>query len=242
MGDEEQRRAVAAAQVEQKVDDLRLDRHVQRRRRLVGDQQTGFADQRDGDHRALAHAAGQLMRIAVMDPGRTGDTDTGQSLDGPLPRLRAADGEMGANGLADLVADREHRIERAHRLLEDHADPAAANAPQPGVRQSDQVLPLEHRTADDMADGRRQKAEQGQAGHRLAAAAFPDDADPFARQDVEADIPGRLHLVAPGPERHTKPADGQQRRCGFGMRGGRQCVHASSDTVSNLGLPSRFGR
>src|SRR3990172_5636059 len=45
------------AQPLDQLDDLRLDRHVQRRRRLVGDQHLWVAGQGDGDHHALAHAA-----------------------------------------------------------------------------------------------------------------------------------------------------------------------------------------
>ena len=37
---------------------------------------------------------------------------------------------MGAQRFDDLKAHREHRVERGHRLLEDHADVAAANAAQ----------------------------------------------------------------------------------------------------------------
>ena len=47
------------------LQDLRLDRDVERRRRLVGDQQRRAADQRHGDHRALAQAAGKLERIGA---------------------------------------------------------------------------------------------------------------------------------------------------------------------------------
>ena len=54
-----------ALQLAQQVEDLRLDRHVERGRRLVGDQQLRLAGQRHGDHHALAHAAGELVRIVV---------------------------------------------------------------------------------------------------------------------------------------------------------------------------------
>ena len=43
--------------------DLRLDRDVERGGRLVGDDQIGLVQQRDGDRHALAHAAGELVRI-----------------------------------------------------------------------------------------------------------------------------------------------------------------------------------
>ena len=44
-------------QVINQADDLRLDGHVQRGRRLVTDQDTRVAGQRDGDDHALPHTA-----------------------------------------------------------------------------------------------------------------------------------------------------------------------------------------
>ena len=53
-------------QVLQQVDDLRLDRHVERGDRLVGHQQLGAQGERPGDADALALAAGELVRVAVV--------------------------------------------------------------------------------------------------------------------------------------------------------------------------------
>ena len=49
----------------QQIDDLRLDRHVERRHRLVADDQLRLEDHRPRDADALALAAGELVRIAV---------------------------------------------------------------------------------------------------------------------------------------------------------------------------------
>ncbi len=58
-----------------KRQDLRLDGGVERRGRLVGDQQVGLAGQRHGDHDALVQPAGELVRI-VAEPARgVGDAD-----------------------------------------------------------------------------------------------------------------------------------------------------------------------
>ena len=65
VADEQHRQAAPALQLLQQVEDLRLDGDVERRRRLVEDQQVGLGRQRAGDQRALAHAAGQLMRIGA---------------------------------------------------------------------------------------------------------------------------------------------------------------------------------
>ena len=52
-------------QLGDEVEDARLDGHVERRRRLVGDQEVGVAGERLGDHHPLLHAAGELVRIAL---------------------------------------------------------------------------------------------------------------------------------------------------------------------------------
>ena len=63
--DQEQRQAEALLQVAQQIENLRLDRDVERRRRLVGDDERRIARQRDRDQRALAQAAGELVRIVA---------------------------------------------------------------------------------------------------------------------------------------------------------------------------------
>ncbi len=63
--DQDDRRASLLLQALHQVEDLGLDRHVQRGRRLVGDQQARLAGQRHRDHRALAHAARELVRVLV---------------------------------------------------------------------------------------------------------------------------------------------------------------------------------
>ena len=62
----------------QQVEDVLLNGHVERRRRLVGDQKIRLAGKRRGDHDALLHSAGELMRIMPVAFGRIGDADAGQ--------------------------------------------------------------------------------------------------------------------------------------------------------------------
>jgi len=56
-------------------EDLRLDRDVERGGRFVGDEQLRPAGQRHGDHHALAHAAGEAMRMFVEARFCRRDTD-----------------------------------------------------------------------------------------------------------------------------------------------------------------------
>ncbi len=52
---------------------------------------------------------------------------------------------MGTDRLGDLMADSEHRVERAHRLLEDDTDPLPADRPRPFLIEADEVDPLSRR-------------------------------------------------------------------------------------------------
>ncbi len=70
-------------QPQQQLEDLVLDRDVERRGRLVGQQQLRPAGQGDGDHRALAHAAGELVRVVGQPPPRVRDADQVQQLGRP---------------------------------------------------------------------------------------------------------------------------------------------------------------
>ena len=70
-------------QAAQQLEDLGLDRDVEGRRRLVGDHQLGLERERHGDHHALAHPAGELVREVVEARLRLRDADHLQQLDRP---------------------------------------------------------------------------------------------------------------------------------------------------------------
>ena len=110
-------------QVVEQVQDLRPDRHVERRHRLVADDEVGL--QRDGarDADALALAAREVAREAVVVLGIEPD-QLHQLLHAPgrsAPRREAVDLER----IADDRADAPARIERAVR---DPGRPSASGA------------------------------------------------------------------------------------------------------------------
>ena len=180
--------ALGGAELGHQVDDLGLHRDVERRRRLVGDQQVGSAGERNGDHHALAHAARELVRVVLDASLGRGHAHLAQRLLGAVHRLAPARAFVQHEHLGDLLADRRQRIERRHRLLEDHGDALAAQAPQLGCRRVLDLLAVEH----DLAAGERQRpaqqAHDGQRGNALAAPEFAHQPERLAAADLERDV------------------------------------------------------
>ena len=128
VGDEHDRHAVALLQLAQKVEDLRLRRHVERGGRLVGDQQARVARQarwRSSRAGAGRRSAGRSRRrCAARDSG----CRPGASASMPIRRASfARHVAMQADRLDELAADGVDRAERRHRLLEDKRDLVAAD-------------------------------------------------------------------------------------------------------------------
>ena len=104
-------------------------------------------------------------------------------------------GRGAVDRLGDLQADGERRIERRHRLLEDHRDAVAAIA---RIRRRPAEQVLRRRTIDlaaiDLSRRRRDQPDQRERGDALAGAGFPDDRDRFASPDLERHLVDRRHL------------------------------------------------
>ena len=90
------------------------------------DDSSGWLRKRDRDRHALAHAAGEFVRIGVEPALGVGNADLGQRRRAARWRISARVGlAMRAHRELHLRGDREDRIERAHRILEHHRDAAA---------------------------------------------------------------------------------------------------------------------
>ena len=187
MGDQNDRRADAALEVQHQLQDLRLDGDVKRRGRLVSDQEFWIAGERHGDHYALPHAAGKLMRIFAHAPRGLGDADQCQHFDRARFGSLLVEPLMHPQRLADLAADGQHRIEARHRLLEDHRNVVTADGAHLGLGELQQILALEADGARDLARGLGDQPHQRHGGDRLAAAGFTDDGQRLAFVDVEGD-------------------------------------------------------
>ena len=91
-------------------------------RPVVGSSSTSslrVAGQRHGDDDALLHAAGELVRVALHHPLRVGDAHPAQRVERLLARRRLVVAEDG-EGLDDLAADLQRRVQRRARVLVHH--------------------------------------------------------------------------------------------------------------------------
>ena len=193
VGDDHDGDAEPPRQILHQLQDLRLDGHVERGRRLVGDQQLGIAGKADGDHHALAHAARELMRILLEAAFRIGDPDQRQQLDRARLRGFLGHAEMNEQRLHDLKPDPQNRIERRHRLLEDHRDVMTADPAHLLVVELQEIAAVEHDRAGGDFGGLGEKPHDRQRGDGLARAGFTDDRDHLTGIDGVADVLDRAH-------------------------------------------------
>ena len=109
------------AQPREQVEHLRLHDHVERGGRLVGDHQRRPARERERDHRPLALAARELVRVGA--PVRAREPDRAQQLGDRAPAVACrALRLVQPDRLGDLALDALHRVERVHGALEDQRD------------------------------------------------------------------------------------------------------------------------
>ena len=197
--DHEQRQIEAPPEDGEQVQNLCPNGGIDRRDRLVADQEPGPQQQRPGDDDALQLAAGALVRVMPRDRGV--EADIGQGL---------ADARQALPGRSDAVLAERHRqrpldshpgIERAGRVLEHHLDEAAEAAQLFGLH-AEEVSPVDR---DGASVGLRVvEREPGQC--RLPASRFADQPHDLAPLDVQGHAVDRAY---PGPA----PPHAAHRKC-----------------------------
>ena len=85
----------------------------------------------------------------------------------------------------DLLADAHHRVERGHRLLEDHRDLAAPNLAEPSGEAVARSVPSNRISPPASARGAGQQPDERPERHRLARARLSDDPERLAPADRE---------------------------------------------------------
>src|SRR3989442_4724777 len=167
--DEDVGEAEAFLELIQQIQDLGLDRYVERGYRLIGDDKLRVERQRSCEADPLALASGELMRTAAVVLG--GEPDDLEKLVDALLALRSACLVVYAERRADDRADTLPRVQACVRILE-HDLELAAQRPQLSRAQvldaSSVVL--------DFAGGRLGQTDDAASERGVPAARLPDEA------------------------------------------------------------------
>jgi hypothetical protein len=224
VGDPDQRRARIARQLLHLVQDLSLHGDVEGGRWLVGNDQFRAVQQRDGDRHALAHPARELVRVLVQPLGRGRDADAGQGVDRTRARGLARGALVREHCFDHLGFDRQDRVQRHHRVLEDHGDPAAAQRAHALGCRAHQFLAVEGDAAPGNAARWIDQPDDRESRDGLARSGFADQSEHFAACQVDRHVGhGGQHAVA-RREFGAQVAHGQQRgahRASLGFRTSR---------------------
>ena len=139
--DEDASHAELGLQVHEQVQDLGLDRDVERRDRLVGDHDARLQDHRAGNRDALALATRKHVRVAPTMLGS--QANPGQPLGAALAALGRAQRGVDTQGLLQGRGDGLARIQRGIGVLEHHLHLAPQRSPlrATGHRNVDAVQP-----------------------------------------------------------------------------------------------------
>ncbi len=193
MGDEHHGLLVLLPDVQQLFLQQQLVLRVERRERLVHQQNFGIVGERACDRHALTHAAGKLVWIILGETGETGAREivADHLLDGGgwhAPHLEAVGGVVpDRHPGEDGVALEDHRIHRPLRMWRLDLDGAGGNGVEAG----------------------KDAQQRG-----LAASARADDHKELAGSDVERDAIDRNKL--PEHLAQIADADGRPHRQRFG--------------------------
>jgi hypothetical protein len=138
VADEDDGHPVLASQPIDQMQDLRLDRNIERRDSLVAHQQIRAQHRCPRDGHTLTLAAGQLrrepLRQRLIQPDRSHP-----GVDGALPFSAGPARRMHPQGLGDRFANGQARIEAAARILE-HGLDGATKAPSCAPVHGPQIL------------------------------------------------------------------------------------------------------
>jgi hypothetical protein len=119
---------------------------------------------------------------------------------------------MQADSFGQLAANLDHRIQRRHRILEDHSQGPATNLAQLPSRRSRQVSTLVDDRATDYLRTPREKTHDSEERHAFARPGLTDDTQHLILTYVERQVIDHSRPFASWPDLDGQVLDGQQRR------------------------------
>src|SRR6266700_3297509 len=166
-------------QVAQEIEHLRTDRDIERRNRLVTDDELGLDCERARNGDALALAAGEFMRITARQARL--EADKPQKLVHPLRAARWRDDVVQRKRLGENLPDGHARIERGIGVLEDELC-VAAQRPELTLLEGRDISTVETDASCRWFDQPQHQPAEG----RFATAGFADEREGFAGLERKA--------------------------------------------------------
>ena len=144
-----------------------------------------------------------------------------EDLQNPVPALAGGEARVLAQHLVDLLADTHDRVERGHRLLEDHRHARRAQLPQAPRSCREHVLALEEGLSRRRLQRLVEKAHHGVRDDGLSRAQLPDEAEDLPRLYGKTHALDRVRAVGTPRQRDHEILNVQNRRDRAMMRQGR---------------------
>jgi hypothetical protein len=132
VGDEKDGHAELIAEIAKEIENLGLDGDIEGGGGLIGDEEFGLASQSHGDHGALLHSAGKLVRIVMRAEFGIADADEFEETSDFGGGARKF-GLMEAEGFGDLESDGEDGVERGGGFLKDVGEFSSSGLAEGGV-------------------------------------------------------------------------------------------------------------
>jgi len=151
-----------------------------------------------------------LVRILLDPQFRLVDADLAQQFDGALARLFVVQVQVHLHGFHQLAFHRLQGVERSQRILEDHADAAAAHLALLGVAQGVDAASFQQDLAASQPAGRLQQADDGVADGRFAGAGLAHHAEDLALLQRQRNAVDGHQRAAPAREFDAYAVDVQQ--------------------------------
>ena len=236
VGDEEHGEAHLPLQLLELLQDLALNDHVERCRRLVEQEQLGAERHRHRDHHALSHSAGELVGICA-EPAPV-DAHDFEQLGRLHEREALRDLLVREEHVDELVLDAGDGVERAHRALEDDRDVAPANLPELAFRQADEVPVAEQDLSSRNAPRGPEHLQDRVRDRALPAARLACEPDDLPGPDDEGDPVHRRHGAALRAVLDDEVSELEERRSADGP--GSEALRLDDDAHrALLGLSTR---
>ena len=186
----------------QQIENLSLDRDIQRCRRFIRNQEFWTRGERHRNHGPLSQATGELMRILLHALLGRRNGNCPHDLDRPVVRFAPRKILVRLDAFANLLTDGQHRIQGGHRLLKNHRNFSAADLAHVAVRSFQQIscrvatLTIAGRVPDLSASnlpGRLNQPQNGQSRHALAATGLSHHPQGASAPQRERHIIHRAH-------------------------------------------------